>query len=298
MNPAGLYHPPPYPVMAAVAGVLALLALWRFLAHLRRDRLVADTPAARLRSAAQGYVKVSGRTAPAAEAATAAPLTSRPCVWWAYTIAHQERDSRGNSRWEIVDSGTSVEPFALVDDDGARCLVGPVQAEVTPTVHNVWYGTRARPEGPPTDSIPLLHEGSYRYTERLLGVGARLCVLGQLRSSSESGDASAAAAAKLHEWKQDQRALLARFDLDRDGRLSDAEWGAARAAAAREAEGETLKASIERVSVISQPMNGEPFLIAPLTSQGIERRERRFAALYFALGLVCVAACAWAIRHA
>ena len=289
---------PSYPAIAVAAGAAALLALFRFLVRVRRDRLVADTPTARIRSAAQGYVKLTGRALPAGPAPTAAPLTSRPCVWWSYEIEQEQKDSRGNSRWRTVENGTSVELFALVDDDDARCLVGPVSAEVSPNVRNVWYGTTPRPVGPPRDSIPLLHSGDWRYTESLLGVGARLCVMGELRSHSELGDASAAALAKLHEWKENQRSLLARFDLDHDGKLSDAEWEAARAAAAREARTETLESPIERVSVISQPTNGEPFLIAPFSPAALEKRERLFAALYFVLGLACVVLCAWAIRHA
>jgi hypothetical protein len=292
-------QPPPYGVIAVAAALLALLALWRFLVRVRRDRLVADTPAVRIRSAAQGYVKVTGRTQPAGPAPSAAPLSSRPCVWWSYEIAQEERDSKGNRHWHTTDSRSSVEPFALVDDDGSRCLVGPVQAEITPTVHNVWYGSTAWPAGPPPDSTLLvLPEGSWRYTERLLGVGARVCVLGEFRSHSEVGDVNAAVAAKLHQWKQDQQALLARFDLDHDGRLSEVEWQAAREAAAQECQTQTLQSSIVRESVISEPTNGEPFLVAPLSEAALERREKLFAALYFALGLVGVFVCAWAIRHA
>ena len=292
-------QPPPYAVIAVAAALLALLALWRFLVRVRRDRLVADTPAVRIRSAAQGYVKVTGRTQPAGPAPTAAPLSSRPCVWWSYEIAHQERDSKGNRRWQTTDSRTSVEPFALVDDDESRCLVGPVQAEITPTVHQVWYGSTSWPAAPPPDSTPLLlPEGGWRYTERLLGVGVRVCVLGEFRSHSEVGDMNAAVAAKLHEWKQDQQALLARFDLDHDGRLSAAEWEAARQAAAQECQTQTLQSPIARESVISGPTNGEPFLVAPMSEAALERREKLFAALYLALGFAGVIVCAWAIRHA
>jgi hypothetical protein len=293
------YHPPPYPLIAAAAAALVLYALWRFFVRLRRDRLVADTPAMRIRSAAQGYVKVTGRAEPAAAAPSAAPLTSRPCVWWAYEIAHQERDSKGNAHWRTTESAASVELFALVDADGARCLVGPVSAEVTPTVRNVWYGTEPRPPGlPPDDPLPLLHTGSWRYIEKLLGVGAQVCVLGELRSHSEVGDVNAATAAKLHEWKQDQATLLARFDRDHDGQLNAQEWEAARAAAAAEAQAQTMHSNIVRTSVISQPANGEPFLIAPRSPAQLERRERLYAMLDFALGLLGVIVCAWAIRHA
>ena len=291
-------QPPPYALIAVAMAALALLALWRFLVRLKRDRLVADTPEVRIRSAAQGYVKVKGRTQPAGPAPTAAPLSARPCVWWSYEIAHEERDSRGNRRWHTTDSGSSVEPFALVDADDARCLVGPVKAEITPTVRNVWYGSTSWPmSGPPESRSFLEGFGSWRYTERLLGVEARVCVMGELRSHSEVGDVNAAIAAKLHEWKQDQQALLARFDADHDGKLNDAEWEAARQPAARESQSQNLQSSITRETVISEPPNGEPFLIAPLSEAAHERREKLFAGLYLALGLVGVLVCAWAIRH-
>jgi len=293
-------QPPPYALIAFAAALAALVALWQFLARLRRDRLVADTPEVRIRSAAQGYVKVRGRTEPAGPSPAAAPLSSRPCVWWSYEIAREERDSKGRRYWQTTDSRSSVEPFALVDADQARCLVGPVKAEITPTVRDVWYGATAWPmTGPPPEpGVPLLHLGSWRYTERLLGVGAPVCVMGEFRSHSELGDVNAAVAAKLHEWKQDQESLLARFDQDRDGKLNAAEWEAARLAAAQQCQTQNLQSPIVRESLISEPSNGEPFLIAPLTEAALERREKLFAAMYLALGLLGVIVCAWAIRHA
>jgi hypothetical protein len=98
--------------------------------------------------------------------------------------------------------------------------------------------------------------------------------MGELRSHSETGDLAAATAAKLHEWKQDQASLLARFDADHDGRLSPAEWESARQAVARECEAQKLQIGHR------------------------EKREQRMAWLYFALGLVCVWVCAWALRQA
>ncbi len=283
-------------IVAGVCGAIALFALRGFFLRLRRDRLVADTPLMRIRSAAQGYVKVAGRATPAGEAPTASPLTSRPCVWWSYEISHRERDSRGNSRWSMVEKADSAELFMLTDQDG-QCLVGPVQAEITPTTRDVWYGDAARPGGPPGPASSVF-TGDWRYTERLLSVNDRLCVIGDLRSHSELSDLNSATAAKLKEWKQDQQALLARFDSNHDGRIDAAEWEAARAAAARESQTDTLHTHIARISVISKPANGQPFLIAPLSPEGVERRERRIGALYFAAALLGVILCAWALRHA
>lgn len=286
-----------YHLIAAGAGLGALLCLYLFFRALRRDRLLADTPLVHIRSAAQGYVKVTGHARPAGPAPTAAPLSQRPCVWWDFKVSREERDSRGRMEWHTVESATSVEAFVLADDD-AECLVGPVQAEVTPNVRNTWYGSESRPlSGPPPVSIALL-AGPYRYTERLIEVGTPLCVIGELRSHSETGDLAAALAVKLHEWKQDQQRLLARFDADHDGQLNASEWEAARSAAAQECEAQKLSSDIARVSVISQPADGRPYLIAPLSPQGLERRERLRAWAYFVAGLACVWGCAWALNKA
>jgi hypothetical protein len=297
-RPVTLHPAQHYEILAAIAGVLALACLYGFFLRLRRDRAVADTPLMHLRSAAQGYVKVFGEARPPGAGPTEAPLSRRPCVWWDFQVAEEQRDSKGRKSWNTIERATSVEPFVLADAD-SQCLVGPVHADVTPTLHNVWYGDSSRPmNAPPMESTALFSSGPFRYTERLLGVGAQLCVVGELRSHSETGDVSGAIAAKLHEWKQDQKTLLARFDADHDGMLNAAEWDAARAAAAKECEAQNLSADIARVSVIAEPADGKPFLIAPLSPEKLERRERYHAWLYFAGGLLCVVVCAWALTHA
>ena len=79
--------------------------------------------------------------------------------------------------------------------------------------------------------------------------------------------------------------------------LSAAEWEAARQAAARECETEKLGSAIARTSVVTEPADGRPFLISPLGPERMEKREWRMAWLYFGLGLLCVWACAWALRQ-
>jgi len=285
-------------VLAGVAVVFAAVGLYGFLTRLRRDRAIDDTPLMHLRSAAQGYVKVVGRAQAAEGSPTAAPLSGRPCVWWKFLVERQvATDDKGRRTWVNVEQATSVEPFALVEDD-AQCLVGPVQADVTPSVVNVWYGNLPRPTAPPPPKVRSPVTGSYRYTEQILAADAQLCVVGDFRSHSETGDVSSAIAAKLHEWKQDQRALLARFDTDHDGGLNAAEWEAARAAAAKECEAQNLSSNIARVSIITKPTDGKPFIIAPLTPERLERRERFYAWGYFAFGFACILVCAWALSRA
>lgn len=285
-------------VIAACAGVGALLCLYGFFRRMRRDRLLANTPVLHIRSAAQGYVKFQGEARPAGAAPTAAPLSGRPCVWWDFKVCEKYRDSKGREEWRQIEAATSVEPFVLADED-AECLVGPVRAEVTPSQVNIWYGIGVRPvSGPPAVSTLLMSSGSYRYTEKLLDVGAEVCVAGELRSHSETGDLADAIAAKLHEWKQDQASLLKRFDADHDGVLNAAEWEAARAAAATECEGQKLQSAITRTSIVSQPTDDRPFLISTAGAERMEKREWRMAWLYFAIGLGCVWLCAWGWQHA
>lgn len=277
---------------AAALGATACWALYKFAASIRRDRLLEDTPLVKIRSAAQGYVKVFGR-AKAAEA-TASPLSSRPCVWWSYSVDEKKRNGKGETYWDSINSATSITPFVLADADG-ECLVGPVNAEITPSIHDVWFGDEPLPEGPPSG---FMISNAYRYTERLLREGDQLSVTGELRSNSEISNGDAATAKLLHQWKSDQPTLLARFDKNHDGKIDAAEWEDVRRAAAREAQAGALQSAIVRTSCIGEPTHGEPFLIAPMDSGHLVKRERRHAIMFFIIGLLCAGLCAWTIEYA
>ncbi len=286
-----------YGALAAGGAIAAAYAVYRLFASISRDRFVTDTPLVRIRSAAQGYVRMEGHAARAEPDLLTAPLSGRPCVWWDYRIDIKETDSRGNSSWNKLETATSVAPFALNDDLDGRCLVGPVGAEVTPTDHAVWYGDTARPvAGPPPGWAGAL-DHTYRYTERLIGPGARLSVLGQLRSHAETGEVDEGTRALLSAWKADQPQLLARFDANHDGRIDPAEWEAARASAQAQARQALADARIERVSVIAQPTHGQPFLIAPMDGERLARRERLHAWLFLAAALLCLGLSVWSLQR-
>jgi hypothetical protein len=281
------------------AGVLAAIACWalyKFSASLRRDRLLEDTPLVKIRSAAQGYVKVYGHTKAADADPTLAPLSSRPCVWWSCQVEEKYRNAKGQTSWRTLNSASSVVPFVLADADG-ECLVGPVNAEITPTSHDVWFGDSPSPSGGPVGR-EYFGSGDYRYTERLLKVGDQLSVTGELRSNSEIQTGDGEAAALLRQWKSDQPALLARFDQNHDGKIDAAEWDAARLSAANEARAHSLTSNIVRSSCIGEPTHGEPFLIAPMDGAHLVRRERLFAAMFFTIGVLSAGFSAWAVEHA
>jgi hypothetical protein len=275
----------------------------------RENRLVGDTPTSRVRSAAQGYVELSGKAVMLPKTPTVGPLTGIPCTWWRYKI-----EDRRASRWErtIVDKGTSESPFIL-DDGSAQCLIDPRGAEVFSRETTVWCGDSEWPLariprgqgffGGLTDA--LIPNGRYRYTEHRLQPNERLCALGAFGGAGGAGgvrpdDPDVAVAALLHDWKQDQKSLLARFDDNHDGVLSSEEWERARAAAHQQVLDHMIARPQEpSLSVLSQPTDGRVFLLAALDGQSLARRLRRRAAasiaafVVFSVAFVCALTVLW-----
>jgi len=137
----------------------------------------------------------------------------------------------------------------------------------------------------------------YRYTERLICPGAHLTVLGELRSRSIVESIEREVGKVVVGWKQDQAALLARFDGNHDGRLDGDEWERARAAAREQVES-SLATKDARVSVVGQTTHGEPFLIAPLDGRHLVSREKHRAVLALAASVLLALLTAWAAQKA
>jgi hypothetical protein len=291
-------HATAFWVVAAVSGLLALAALVACLSRLRRDRFMADTPLVRIRSAAQGYVRIEGIAAQPPGESMRSPLTGRACVWWDYRVDYREKTERGATVYRAIETATSVTPFVLNDSDG-ECLVGPVGAEVTATINDRWRGNTPHPTGLPYFESGFLATGSgdYVYHERLISPGSRLSVLGELRSHTEFGAVDEKTKQILQQWKLDQAALVRRFDRNHDGQIDATEWDAARAAAKTEAEATVLHSPIERVGVVGQTTHGEPFVIAPLDDRRLVRREQRNAALLLLASVLLLGLCLWGISQ-
>jgi hypothetical protein len=285
-----------YWIFAAVCSVAALLALLACFSRLRRDRIIADTPLVRIRSAAQGYVRLSGIARLPPGDTLRSPLTDRPCVWWDYQVEAREENEKGQAVYRTVEKATSVTPFVLNDADG-ECLIGPVGADVTATSNERWSGMSRHPHGIPQSYsiLGLPGQDDYRFHERLIAPGTPLSVLGELRSHTEFGAVDQKTQELLTQWKRDQPALLHRFDQNHDGQIGPQEWDTARAVAHREAEAAVLHSPIERVGVVAQATHGEPFIIAPLDAEHLVRREKRNAVLLLLASIAAVGMGAWAI---
>lgn len=295
MSPPGVK--PQLVMLALLLAAGTVYALYRLFVSLRRDRFAADTPLARIRSAAQGYVHLEGRAGPPPEGPIAAPLSGQSCVWWAYKIEHRTSAGNGRNSWHVIDSASSVAPFSLSDGDD-ECLVGPVGADVTATSHETWYGDAARPTCMPgLEGRGWRPDCDYRYTERVICPGAHLTVLGELRSRSIVESIEREVGKIVSGWKQDPAALLAKFDRDRDGQLNAGEWEAVRAAAKEQAEA-ALGSRAERESVVGQTTHGQPFLITPLDGKRLVSHEKHRAALALAASIVLALLTAWAAQKA
>ncbi len=256
-------------------------SFWYAFSSWRKNRTICDLPVSRVRSAAQGYVQMDGIGMMPPGSANQSPLTRTPCTWWSYEV--EKRDSEG---WCTIDSETSAAPF-LLDDGTGQCLIDPRGAEVIPRATHVWYGSEAWPrmrlpegQGIFGRLIDRIFSGRYRYTERRLQPRELVCAVGAYRSVGGREDADLAAAELLREWKRDQAALLARFDSDRDGRLSEREWNRARDAAQREVADSRAAAPIPpTVNMLLDPMDGRAFVLAARDAAALARGLRGRALL-------------------
>lgn len=293
-------HRANYWLLLGGCALLAALCLrWTFQAW-RKNRIIADTPTARIRSAAQGFVEFIGWGALPAPPANKGPLTGIPCVWWSYRIEELQRRNKG-SEWVTIDAGTSEIPFFMEDGSG-RCLVDPRGAEVRTHQQDRWTGTMPRPARIIDGAAGFkalggsLGENKYRYVERRLMPKEPLYALGELRSQggAQAFDAQHATGAILSAWKQDQAQLLARFDADQDGQIDAAEWEAARRAAQAQAQREYLEQTpATPVHVLAEPRDGRAFILAACDEETLAGgyRRRAFAGL---CGFVAAAAAmAW-----
>src|SRR5579862_339476 len=112
-----------WPLVGACAGVYLFVLGFQLL---QRKRLIENTPASKIRSAAIGLVEVSGLAA--GPFSIRAPITGMPCYYYR-TMAWQWRRQGKNSQWVKVADESDHVPFFLEDNTG-RLLVDPQGAEM------------------------------------------------------------------------------------------------------------------------------------------------------------------------
>jgi len=252
----------PYALLA-----MSLVSFCAWVANYRRYRQISDLPTSKVGSAAQGYVELFGR----AEALPGVPVMSRlsstNCCWYSFKI--EEKDSK--NKWRTVESGKSVEQFALIDDTG-QCVVSPDGAEVLTKDHKSWS------------------EGNRRYNEWLLLPKGILYAIGEFGTSTAAAltarDERSDVSTLLAGWKDDTKQLHKRFDLNRDGKIDMKEWELARLQAQREVrkrQSEMQSRSIEGTHLMCKPRDGRLFLLANEAPDKVSERYRFWSGLHLVI---------------
>lgn len=236
-------------------GAMAAISFWAWYANLKRYRLVADTPTARIASAPQGYIEIVGRGKQPPGDALVSPLTGLPCLWYRYRVEEKKDD-----QWQTIETRLSHDTFGI-DDGSGWMLVDPDEAEIL------------------TSHKQVTVKGDYRYTEWTLIAGETLYVIGEhitLGGANAVLDKAADVSALLAEWKMNRAALLARFDVDRDGEIDMAEWETVRRAAAAEVERSHFEIRQKDGVHLIRKAKQRPFLIANRKVDSLIRHYQRW----------------------
>lgn len=273
-------------VLTVAAVVMFYLAFRNF----TWARLMEDTPTARIRSAPQGYVELSGVGDLMPGPEIRSPLSGRSCLWYSYKVERRDVDRRRNDfadrGWSTVETGVSDALFQLRDRTG-DCVIDPDGALVHSDHDRTWYGDDPRPNiGPPREpsGVPRIlqdllstGEGRYRYTEQLIRLGDKLYVLGEFETlgTGYQAEFKEDLGALLRSWKSDPQ-MMNRFDENGDGDIDLQEWQQARAAAQRQVLTERAERSVISVTnLLRKPrLLRRPFLISNHPQQYLARRFR------------------------
>ena len=265
------------PVWLACLAVIALISIFAWLSTLYRLRTLRNTPTSRIASAAQGYIELEGRGAQFCDPPILSQLRHQPCLWSRFRV--EERDQ---NEWKTLDSGETSHSFMLRDGTG-ECVIDPEHAEIITQHCDQWQ------------------QENFRYTEWKLVEQDLLYVIGQFRTLSQGVlefDRRQALSELLADWKADMPGLLARFDLDKDGQLNADEWELARSAAKREVE------KVERdfqaqgaTSIVSQPQDGQMFLISNISQARLSRRYLLWGLAHLIIFFASLGGLGWVLNH-
>lgn len=158
---------------------------------LRVQRVIADTPTAKVRSLAMGLVELQGSVR--SRSRVTSPFTARSCAWWEVEVQTLRHSSKGIRHWSTVYRESSGQPFYLSDGTG-EVLVFPNGAEVR-AGHVVSEETMGLgvPElyssfmdGRQLGMSHIWSMGPMRFRERVLEEGQAVYLLGRAQPRAQS----------------------------------------------------------------------------------------------------------------
>ena len=253
-------------------GLFLPASLCSWLSNNKRFRLVGDTPTARIRSAAQGYVELVGQCQLLDGAYPVQFGRVPPCAW--YKVTETEHRYSKSSNTQIYES---EDTFLLVDDTG-ECVIDPEGAEVMAVRSMSWT------------------KDSSHYKARYIQTGDPLYALGALetlRAADGAGCTRTELSELLKTWKQNKKALIARFDKNGDGEIDLQEWQHAVDAAKRELLGRRSElATHPDIHLLKNPTDRRPFLLSSKDPERVMKRYKWYSFAHlgvFAATLVVIA---------
>jgi hypothetical protein len=254
----------------AILVAMTIVSGWTWHGAWRRWRIVADTPTARISSAAQGYAELCGVARNLPEGPSSSALSGLPCCWYRYTIEERRGDN-----YYTEEESQSDTPFLLEDRTG-RCRIDPAGGEFH------------------IERVRQWEDGDRRYSEWMIVDGDRLHALGEFRTerASAASVSRGTLARRLSELKHDPTSLLEQFDLNRDGRIDGSEWEAAVAHVThQEQTRQQTDPSGTRSAVyhwMRAPDDDRPLIVSTFATEHLERRLVLFAWAH--LGILLAAA--------
>lgn len=206
-----------YLILLVDAIVLVIILRLAF-QHIRHGRLIEDTPTAKLRSAAQGYVEIQGHQNIFTQAVTCSPYSQDICTWYEVKLEQHVRSGK-NSYWHTIDHRYCQNPIYVYDGTG-ECIVCPdPKTKIYTSFYRSWHGFSPRATKPPKNIVMKILSwfGSYRFSERLLLPETPIYVIGMLATYSLDNAAMLSKfgiyAEHLSQWQDEQVKVISSLDL-------------------------------------------------------------------------------------
>ena len=236
--------------------VAALIILWAWYHNRKHYRQIIDIPTAKISSAPQGQIELSGIGHYLDGKKTFSPLSKIACLWYSYRV-----EETSNNKRRVIDSGTSTTCFTLNDGSGI-IIVDPEDAYVISSHNQSWQ------------------DNDYRCTETVLFENEQLYILGEFSHHNIHSNAlntNTQTSEILNEWKKDQTTLKKRFDLNKDGVIDSTEWDSARKQANTEALIGRAPKQPTMLQFIRKPKHGGLFILSNYPAQELAKRFRYWA---------------------
>jgi len=273
-------------VMMIVLAITGFIGAFYFFL---RKRVMEDTPTAKIRSAAQGYVEFNGHGELLEGPPIIAPLTNTICTWYSYTIEEHRRSGK-NSHWVTIENRTSDELFLVIDETG-QCVIDPEAASVTPSESDCWYGHSSRPSSGAKIShggFFSFRSGRYRYTEKRMRPKDPLYAMGLFKTVGGAvGEFNIDTDVRdlLREWKQDSATMLEKYDQNKDGQIDMQEWQKVRDEAFKEVMAKhSERKTSPAVNLLCKTCDKRrPYLLSAIPQSALIKRYN-----YYSVGLIVV----------